>query len=158
MSAPAISRRYWLATGMVASLAACRSLEAASEHAQTNGPIIQPEAPEPAVFINRAFEMKRLATHYGDQPYGAIIVKQNRIVGQSWSRVIIDQDPTAHAEIAAIRDAARRLNSRQLAGCVMYSSSRPCPMCEGAAYWAGINEMLYGEDGRSAGTPRLCRG
>ena len=106
--------------------------------------IEQPESPGDAAFTERAFEMQQLATN-------------NIIVGQSWSRVVIDRDPTAHAEMAAIRDAARRLASRDLTGMQIFSSSRPCPMCEAAAYWAGIDEMVYGEAITHAGPPALCR-
>ena len=119
--------------------------------------IAQPVSPGDAAFIKRAFEMKQLAINHGDQGYGAIIVRDNVIVGQSWSRVVIDRDPTAHAEMAAIRDAARRLMSRDLTGMQIYSSSRPCPMCEAAAYWAGIVEMVYGEAITHFGPPALCR-
>jgi len=121
------------------------------------GDIVQPADPGEAAFIGRALEMRRLAIEQGDQAYGAAVVRDNRIVGQSWSRVILDRDPTAHAEMAAIRDAARRLQSRELHGAILYSSSRPCPMCEAAAYWAGVDAMIYGENATSAGRPRLCR-
>ena len=86
-----------------------------------------------------------------------IVDGSGRIVGQAPSRVVTNGDPTAHAEMEAIRDAARRLGSRDLSGHVMYSSSRPCPMCEAGAYWANLNEMVYGSGGASAGQPRLCR-
>ncbi|MGB5706032.1 MAG: nucleoside deaminase [Arenicellales bacterium] len=123
---------------------------------EKKGPISQPHAPATMKFIERAFEMRRRAIEYGDQPYGAIIVINDVIVGQSWSRVILDQDPTAHAEISAIRDTAQRLASRNLSGAIMYSSSAPCPMCEAAAYWAGIQRLIYGPKGKDAGAPRLC--
>lgn len=118
--------------------------------------ILQPLRPIATDFMARAFDMRRIAFERGDQAYGAVIVQDNQIIGQSWSRVIIDQDPTGHAEMSAIRDAARRLNSRDLSGTVMYSSSRPCPMCEAAAYWAGVSELIYGRELDSAGKPRLC--
>ena len=107
--------------------------------------------------MSRAFEMRQKAVDMGDQPFGAVVVMGGKIVGQSWSRVVLDNDPTAHAEMAAIRDAAERLNSRDLSGATMYSSSRPCPMCEAAAYWANVSEMLYGKSISPAGTPGLCR-
>ena len=119
--------------------------------------IDQPADPGDAAFIRRAFEMRQLAVDYGDQAYGAVVVRAGRIIGQSWSRVILDRDPTGHAEMAAIRDAARRLADRSLRGAILYSSSRPCPMCEAAAYWAGLDGMVYGRDARDAGAPRLCR-
>lgn len=105
----------------------------------------------------RAFDMQRLAREKGDQAYGAVIVRDGIIVGQSWSRVVLDNDPTGHAEISAIRDATARLADRNLSGCTMYSSSRPCPMCEAAAYWAGIADMVHGRELKQAGAPQLCR-
>ena len=119
------------------------------------------DIPQPAdlgdsVFIDRAFNMRRKAVDIGDQAYGAIVVRDNRIIGQSPSHVLARQDPTAHAEMEAIRDAARRSGSRDLSGCTLYSSSRACPMCEAAAYWANIDRMVYGRLASDAGQPALC--
>ena len=105
----------------------------------------------------RAYGMKRMAMESGDQSYGAVIVKSGRIIGQAPSRVVVNEDPTAHAEMEAIRDAARRLDTRDLQGCVMYSSSPPCPMCEAAAYWAGIERLFHGLNIADRGAPRLTR-
>jgi tRNA(Arg) A34 adenosine deaminase TadA len=127
----------------------------AGQEAETG--ITQPAHASNSTFIYRAFEMRQKAIDMGDQAYGAIVVRHNKIIGQSWSRVILDQDPTGHAEMAAIRDTARRLNSRDLADAVLYSSSHPCPMCEAGAYWAGISKMIYGQDAADAGSPQLCR-
>ncbi|WP_170608554.1 nucleoside deaminase [Ruegeria arenilitoris] len=118
--------------------------------------IPQPSDPNHAKFMERAFEMRQYAIDHGDQKYGAVVVRENVIIGQSSSRVVLDQDPTGHAEMAAIRDAARRLNDRDLSQAVMYSSSRPCPMCEAAAFWAGVRHIFYGREIRSAGSPTLC--
>jgi tRNA(Arg) A34 adenosine deaminase TadA len=119
-------------------------------------PIEQPSGTGDTVFIERAFEMRRQAIGSGDQGYGAIVVKDGSIVGQSPSKVIVNTDPTAHAEMQAIRDAASRLDNRDLSGCTLYSSSRACPMCEAAAYWAGIERMVYGRAATDAGSPSLC--
>ncbi len=127
---------------------------ARSENYET-GAIDQPDQPGPSAFINRAFEMRRQAEEDGDQSYGAIVVRDGRIVGQAPSRVVVNRDPTAHAEMQAIRDAARRLGSRDLSGCTLYSSSKPCPMCEAAAYWAGIEQLTYGRDMIDGGAPGL---
>ena len=108
-------------------------------------PIQQPKTPNHGAFMERAFQMRQQAIYLGDQAYGAVVVRDRMIIGQSWSRVILDQDPTGHAEMAAIRDAARRLGSRNLDGAVMYSSSHPCPMCEAGAYWAGIDKLIHGK-------------
>lgn len=76
-------------------------------------------------------------------PFGCVIVKAGRIVGRGWNRVLADQDPTAHAEIVAIRDACRQLGSFQLSDCDLYASCEPCPMCMAAIYWARPRCVYY---------------
>lgn len=110
-------------------------------------------APDAAHFMQRALEMKQLAIDTGDQAYGAIVVKDGRIVGQAPSRVIVNSDPTAHGEMEALRDAARRLGSHDLSGCVLYTSAKPCRMCETACYWARIEQVWFGERLSDAGQP-----
>lgn len=105
-------------------------------------------------YMEHAFEMKKRAVTSGDQPYGAVVVKDGRIVGEGPSRVVINEDPTAHAEMEAIRDAARRLGTRDLSGCVIYATSRPCQMCETAAYWANLSGIYFGASSTAAGAPR----
>ena len=107
-------------------------------------------------FIARAFALMRAALDSGDQGYGAVVVRDGHIIGEAASRVVLDGDPTAHAEMEAIRDAARRSGSRDLGGCTLYSSSPPCPMCEAAAYWARIDRLVHGSPARDGGRPRLC--
>jgi len=119
--------------------------------------IIQPETSTDQSFIEQAFKMRAQAIKIGDQAYGAIVVRDGIIVGQSASHVVVNQDPTAHAEMEAIRDAARRLGSRNLSGCTLYSSSPACPMCEAAAYWADIDRMVSGKSISDNGRPSLCR-
>ena len=94
------------------------------------------------------------ALRAGDQPFGAVVVRGEVVVGSAPSRVITSMDPTAHAEMEAIRDAARQLRSRDLSGCLLVSTSRPCRMCEAAAGWAGISRMVYGETLSDGGAPR----
>ena len=77
-------------------------------------------------------------------PFGAIIVKDNAIIGQGNNRVISTNDPTAHAEIVAIRDACQHINNFWLNDCVIYASCEPCPMCLGAIYWARLSKVYYG--------------
>jgi guanine deaminase len=108
-------------------------------------------------FMRRAFELRRIAVERGDQPYGAVLVKDGRIVGDGISAVITNTDPTAHAEMQAIRDGARRLATRDLSGCELYGTARACPMCEAAAYWAGVSRLFYGESITDGGAPRLAR-
>jgi len=119
-------------------------------------PIDQPETSTDRSFIERAFQMRTQAIKIGDQAYGAIVVRDGIIVGQAASHVVVNQDPTAHAEMEAIRDAAHRLGSRDLSGCTLYSSSPACPMCEAAAYWADIDRMVSGESAYDGGHPSLC--
>ena len=88
------------------------------------------------------FAKKGMANNEGG-PFGAIIVKDDKIVGRGNNKVTSLKDPTAHAEIVAIRDACKNLNSFQLDGCVIYSSCEPCPMCWGAIYWARPDRLVF---------------
>jgi len=76
-------------------------------------------------------------------PFGAVVVKDGIIVGRGNNRVTSSNDPTAHAEVVAIRDACANLNSFQLDGCILYTSCEPCPMCLGAIYWARPDRVFY---------------
>lgn len=76
-------------------------------------------------------------------PFGCIIVKDGKIIGQGNNRVTSSHDPTAHAEVLAIREACAHLGSHQLEGCIMYTSCEPCPMCLGAIYWARPEKVFY---------------
>ena len=107
-----------------------------------------------AVAMRRAVALRDLALRTGDQGYGAVVLRGSEIVGEAPSRVVVANDPTAHAEMEAIRDAARRLRSRDLSGCVLVSTSRPCRMCEAAAYWAGVSRLVTGEALTDLGPPR----
>jgi tRNA(Arg) A34 adenosine deaminase TadA len=75
-------------------------------------------------------------------PFGCVIVKGDEIIGRGWNQVLTTNDPTAHAEIVAIRDACKNLGSFHLEGCELYTSCEPCPMCLGAIYWAQL-KMIY---------------
>ena len=81
--------------------------------------------------------------NYGG-PFGACVVKDGKIIGKGINKVIKNNDPTAHAEIVAIRDACRTLKSHDLSGCEIYTSCYPCPMCLSAIIWANIKKVLYG--------------
>lgn len=80
----------------------------------------------------------------GGGPFGAVIVKDGEIISTGVNRVTTDNDPTAHAEVNAIRSACRKLGTFQLQGCTVYSSCEPCPMCLSALYWAGVRKIYYG--------------
>jgi tRNA(Arg) A34 adenosine deaminase TadA len=104
--------------------------------------------------MRRAEALRDEALRAGDQAYGAVVLRGDEIVGAAPSRVVTRDDPTAHAEMEAIRDAARRLRTRDLSGCVLVSTSRPCRMCEAAAGFAGIARLVHGPALTDAGAPR----
>jgi tRNA(Arg) A34 adenosine deaminase TadA len=79
----------------------------------------------------------------GGGPFGAVIVQGEKIIGRGWNRVTVVNDPTAHAEVNAIRAACRRRKSFSLAGCEIYTSCEPCPMCLAAIYWARLNKVYF---------------
>ena len=95
-------------------------------------------------FLRRAIALSRehMAAGAGG-PFGAVIVKDGRIVGEGWNRVTSTNDPTAHAEVVAIREACRALGTFKLDGAVLYTSCEPCPMCLAATYWARIGRIVY---------------
>ena len=90
-----------------------------------------------------------LKTNVGG-PFGACIVKDNEIIGRGSNHVLENNDPTAHAEIMAIRDACKNINSYDLSGCVLYTSCYPCPMCLSAIIWANIKKVYYGNTSEDA--------
>lgn len=117
-------------------------------------PAMVEATPSLQLAMARARALRDDAARAGDQPYGAVVLRAGQIVGEAPSRVVTSGDPTAHAEIEAIRDAARRLRSRDLAGCILVSTARPCRMCEAAAGWARIERMVYGDGLTDAGPPQ----
>ena len=80
----------------------------------------------------------------GGGPFGACIVKDGKIIGKGSNHVLSNNDPTAHAEVMAIRDACKNINSYNLSGCEIYTSCYPCPMCLSAIIWANIKKVYYG--------------
>ncbi|WP_020564902.1 nucleoside deaminase [Methylosarcina fibrata] len=95
------------------------------------------------LFLQRAVEVAVENVEIGGGPYGAVIVRDGVLIASSGNRVTQDLDPTAHAEIMAIRLACRKLNDFQLKGCVLYTSCEPCPMCLGAIYWARLDKVYF---------------
>ena len=92
----------------------------------------------------RAIELAREGVESNEGgPFGCVIARDGRIVGEGGNRVTSTNDPTAHAEVVAIRDACRNLNSFQLDGCIIYTSCEPCPMCLGAILWARLDRIHY---------------
>jgi len=105
--------------------------------------------------MRHAIELSRAKMHAGDGgPFAAIVAKDGEIVGEGWNQVTSLGDPTAHAEIVAIRAAAEALGTFDLSGAAIYSTCEPCPMCLAAIYWARISELYYAnttEDAASIG-------
>lgn len=83
-------------------------------------------------------------------PFGAVVVRNGKIVGRGWNQVTSTNDPTAHAEVTAIRDACRKLKTFQLDDCELYTSCEPCPMCLSAIYWARFKKVYYGNTRKDA--------
>jgi guanine deaminase len=95
-------------------------------------------------FLQQAIQLATDNVDSGEGgPYGAVIVKDNRVIAASSNKVTSTLDPTAHAEVMAIRAACKQLNDFQLTGCVLYTSCEPCPMCLGAIYWARLDAVYY---------------
>lgn len=104
-----------------------------------------------AAFMRRAIELSHKAMDEGTgPPFGAVIVRDGQVVAEASNNSFTTNDPTAHAEIVAIRRACQAVGSRFLKGCVIYSSSEPCPMCLGAIHWAGISRVHYANDRTTA--------
>ncbi|HXE42126.1 MAG TPA: nucleoside deaminase [Candidatus Baltobacteraceae bacterium] len=92
--------------------------------------------------------LKMRGNHGG--PFGAIVVRKNKIVGRGWNRVTSTNDPTAHAEVSAIRDACKKLKTFELDDCELYTSCEPCPMCLAAIYWARLQKVFYANTRKDA--------
>ena len=98
------------------------------------------------LFLLRAINIAAAGIKNGGGPFGAVITKEGKIISEAINNVVLTNDPTAHAEILAIRKAASVLKSHDLNKCTLYTSCEPCPMCLGAIYWAGIKKVVYACD------------
>ena len=94
-------------------------------------------------FMKRAIQLSIESVNKGGGPFGCIIVKDEKIVSEGSNKVTSTNDPTAHGEIVAIREACKKINNFNLNGCELYSTCEPCPMCLSAIYWARIDEIYY---------------
>lgn len=99
---------------------------------------------EDARFMEMAINLAEENIDTGGGPFGAVIVKDGEVIATGANRVVPNSDPTAHAEVMAIRNACAKLGTFQLTGCTVYSSCEPCPMCLSALYWAGVSRICYG--------------
>lgn len=102
-------------------------------------------------FMRRAIELSINNIENNGGPFGAVIVKNGEIIAEGTNRVTADNDPTAHAEVSAIRNASKKLGTFDLSGCEIYTSCEPCPMCLGAIYWAHLDKIYYGNNKHDAG-------
>ena len=94
-------------------------------------------------FMKRAIELSIKSVNSGTGPFGAVLVKDDKIIAEGFNIVTLSNDPTSHAEIVAIRNACKVLNNFTLAGCDLYTTCEPCPMCLSAIYWARIEKICY---------------
>ena len=101
-------------------------------------------------FMKKAIELSINNIHSNGGPFGSVIVKNNEIISEGVNRVTLHNDPTAHAEIVAIRNACKKLNTFDLSGCELYTSCEPCPMCLSAIYWSHIDLVYYGNSRENA--------
>jgi tRNA(Arg) A34 adenosine deaminase TadA len=100
------------------------------------------------LFMAEAIRLAAEGVRRGDGgPFGAVVVRDGEIIGRGWNQVVAARDPTAHAEILAIRDACRRVGDFRLTGAELYTSCAPCPMCLAAAYWARLAAVWYAAEG-----------
>lgn len=102
-------------------------------------------------FMMRAIELSRKNMQAGaGGPFGAVIVKDGHIIGEGWNKVTSTNDPTAHAEVVAIREACKQAGNFDLQGAEIYTSCEPCPMCLSAIYWARLSKIYYGNTRKDA--------
>ena len=95
-------------------------------------------------FMQQAIDLSTESVANGGGPFGAVIVRDGEVIATGTNRVTATCDPTAHAEVSAIRAACAKLKEFKLSGCTIYSSCEPCPMCLSALYWAGVERIFYG--------------
>ena len=108
-------------------------------------------------FLARALELALKGSEMNEGgPFGAVIVHDGKIIAEGWNRVVASSDPTAHAEISAIRSACAALGNFHLIGCTLYASSEPCPMCLSAAYWARIERIVFANSRAEAAAIGFC--
>jgi guanine deaminase len=100
--------------------------------------------------LRHAIKIAENGIDKGFGPFGAVIAKEGKIIAEANNNVVMSHDPTAHAEVLAIRKAASLLKTHDLSECVLYSSCEPCPMCLGAIYWSGIKKVVYASDRHDA--------
>ena len=101
-------------------------------------------------FMLRAIELSMNSANNDGGPFGCVITKENEIIAEGSNKVTLSNDPTAHAEVVAIREACKKLGTFNLTGCDLYTSCEPCPMCLSAIYWSHIDIVYYGNSRENA--------
>ncbi|MGA3293384.1 MAG: tRNA adenosine(34) deaminase TadA [Candidatus Acidiferrales bacterium] len=114
------------------------------------------EAGKDAEFMEAALEEARVAAQRGEVPVGAVVVAEGQIIARAGNRTIVDCDPTAHAEIVALRDAAKAVGNYRLLDAALYVTIEPCAMCAGAMVQARIARLVYGAEDAKGGAVRSC--
>ena len=107
-------------------------------------------------WMAEALRLAQLAANEGEVPVGAIVVKQGKIIGQGWNRNISQKDPSAHAEIIALRDAGSTMGNHRLPGCTLYATLEPCPMCAGAMIHARLERIVFAASDAKTGAAGGC--
>ena len=132
--------------GLALALALACALAGAAMAAEADAEAVAGAADGPQeAFMQAALEEAYAGIEAGDGgPFGTVIVKDGEIVGRGHNRVVVNQDPTCHGEMEAIRDACKNLGTFDLSGCELYTTAEPCPMCLGATLWANIPVVYYG--------------
>jgi len=102
------------------------------------------------ILLDKTIKIAKKGIKKGKGPFGALVAKDGKIISRANNKVVLSHDPTAHAEVLAIRKASALLKSHDLSDCVLYTSCEPCPMCLGAIYWAGIKKVVYASDRHNA--------
>lgn len=110
--------------------------------------------PTDELWMEEALRCAQRALEANEVPVGAIVVREGVVVGRGWNRNLTDSDPTAHAEIVALRDAGRNLGNHRLVDCELFATIEPCAMCAGAAVHARVRRLVYGADDPKAGAIR----
>lgn len=107
----------------------------------------RPATDQDVNFLREAIRLARVHSVAGrGGPFGAVIVRRGQLIARGWNKVTSGHDPTAHAEVSAIRAACRKLRAFQLRGCVLYASCEPCPMCFAATWWARLDRVVFAAD------------
>lgn len=139
-------KRIFLFTASLLILGSC-----CDRHANRDGlPETTDYSAKDAQFMELAVELSKENIASGGGPFGAVIVRDGEVIATGTNRVVPNSDPTAHAEVTAIRNACQQLGTFKLDGCTIYSSCEPCPMCLSALYWAGVERICYGNTKQDA--------